>query len=141
MSKHRIVISPALEMDLPVIEQLAKALDLDLEDLSYEQFITATRNNKIIGFGRLRNYPDFVEIATVGVVPEEQKNGIGSLLIQELIRLGPLEIFVTCVIPRFFRKFGFQLVKQYPAVLQKKVDFCKLYDYTDEQIFVMVLKK
>jgi N-acetylglutamate synthase-like GNAT family acetyltransferase len=141
MPKDPIQLSPSSESDIFVIEQLARSLDLDLEDISFHQFITAKRNGKIIGFGRMRTYPDCSEIATVGVIPEEQKSGVGSLIIKELIRTGPREIFVTCVIPDFFNKFGFQLVKQYPSVLQKKVDFCKSYDYSDEQVFVMKVLK
>lgn len=126
---------------MPVIEQLAKELDLDREDISQEQFIVAKRNEAILGFGRLRTYPECIEIATVGVIEPEQKNGIGTLVVKELIRTGPSEIFVTCVIPDYFTKLGFRIVKQYPSVLQKKVDFCKSYDFTDEQIFVMKINK
>ncbi len=142
MPANTVKLTPATESDMLVIEQLARSLDLDMESMSHTQFISAKRNDKIVGFGRLRTYPECTEIATVGVIPEEQKSGVGTLIIKELIRLGPAEIFVTCVIPDFFNKFGFQLVKQYPSVLQKKVDFCKSYDYRDDQVFVMkVLKK
>ena len=137
MLKKSILIEHAFASDMPLIEQLAKAFDLDCNDFILDQFIVAKRNEKIIGFGRLRKYPECAEIATVGVIEEEQKNGVGSLIVKELIRTGPSEIFVTCVIPDFFNKFGFQMVKQYPAVLQKKVDFCKSYDFSDEQVFVM----
>ena len=95
----------------------------------------------MIGFGRLRKYPECTEIATVGVIPPEQKKGIGSQIVRELIRTGSSDIFVTCVIPDFFGKLGFQIVKQYPSVLQKKVDFCKSFDFSEEQIFVMRFRK
>jgi N-acetylglutamate synthase-like GNAT family acetyltransferase len=141
MLKDEMKITPALVSDMPVIEQVAKSLDLDRENTSWEQFIVAKKGQTIIGFGRMRQYPECVEIATVGVITEEQKSGVGSMIIKELIRSGPREIFVTCVIPDFFGKFGFQQVKQYPSVLQKKVDFCKSYDFSDEQVFVMKLVK
>jgi N-acetylglutamate synthase-like GNAT family acetyltransferase len=141
MFRGDIKVMPALESEMVFIGQFAKKLDLDCEDLNRNQFIVAKKDEKIIGFGRLRKYPECVEIATVGVIDEEQKNGVGSVIVRELIQSGPSEIFVTCVIPDFFKKLGFQLVKQYPSALQKKVDFCKSYDFSDEQIFVMVLKK
>lgn len=141
MLKNGIEIASASEADMPAIEQLAKRFDLDCENISMNQFLVAKRNNKIIGFGRLRKYPACTEIATVGVIPEEQKRGVGSLLVKELIRSGPDEIFVTCVISGFFKKFGFQLVKQYPSVLQKKVDFCISYDFKPEEVFVMKFSK
>jgi N-acetylglutamate synthase-like GNAT family acetyltransferase len=141
MDKHPIRVVPASKSDLPAIEKLAKSLDLDCEDLSWDQFWVAKVNEKIAGIGRLRVYPECTEIATVGVLPEEQKKGIGERIVRELISRAPAEVFVTCVIPDFFNKMGFQLVKQYPAVLQKKVDFCKSYDFKDDEIFVMKFTK
>ena len=136
-----MIVSPASEKEMPVIIHLAKKFDLDCEDLSWKQFVAAKNNETLIGFGRLREYPECAEVATVGVIREERKCGVGSLLVKELIRLGPSDIFVVCVIPDFFHKLGFKIVKQYPSVLQKKVDFCKLYDFSDEQIFVMKFVK
>lgn len=132
-----ICIESASQADFPVIERLAKSFDLDWEDVDYVQFITAKRGPEIVGFGRLRIYESCAEIATVGVVHPERNKGIGTAIVKELIRQGPEEVYVTCVIPRFFSRIGFQTAKQYPAVLQKKIDFCKLYDFSDEQIFVM----
>ena len=132
-----ILVSSANERDMPVIEQLAKSFDLDCEKLSWKQFVAAKKNDTIIGFGRLREYPGCTEVSTVGVVLEERNKGVGTAIVKELIRMGHSEIFVTCVIPDFFRRFGFFAVQHYPSVLQKKVDFCKLYGFNDERIFVM----
>ena len=136
-----VLVSPACEKDLPVIVQLAKSFNLDCEDFLWKQFVVAKSNDTIIGFGRLRDYPDCTEVATVGVIHEERNKGIGTSIVNKLIQTGPKEIFVTCVILNFFSRLGFEAVKQYPAVLQKKVDFCKLYDFCDEQIFVMKITK
>ena len=142
--KKDIHISTASESDFAEIIQLATRFDLDTEGVEWGQFMVAKQDTSIIGFGRLRFYSgseQCMEVATVGVVPEERNKGVGSAIVNELIRKGPHEIYVTCVIPAFFEKLGFKTVKQYPSVLQKKVDFCKLYSYTDDQIFVMLLQK
>ncbi len=141
MDQNSIKITAALSTDMPVIEQLAKGFDLDCEDMVWDQFMVAKRADKIIGFGRMRKYTECTEVATVGVISQEQKKGVGTLIVKELIRRGPAEIYVTCVIPDFFNKLGFQMVKQYPAVLRKKVDFCKSYDFSEEQVFVMKATK
>ncbi len=135
-----IKISAASEKDMPVIEKLAKSFALDFEAVSWKQFLVAKKEEEIIGFGRLRDYFECTEIATVGVIHSERGKGLGTLIVNELIRIGPKEIFVTCVIPNFFSRFGFQPVKQYPSILQKKVDFCKCYN-KEEEIFVMRLIK
>ena len=143
-----LVIQVASQKELHTIKDLAKKLDLDCEDLDWSQFIIVKRKGKIIGFGRLRKYSynnnqpeECFEIATVGVIDEERKRGIGSIIVKELIKKAPSEVFITCVIPDFFKKLGFHLVKQYPSVLQKKVDFCISYDYKPEEVFVMRFTK
>lgn len=141
MLENNIRIEPTSDAEMLIIEPLAKNFDLDCDDLSAHQFVTAKKNGVTIGFGRLRKYPGCAEIATVGVLIEEQKKGVGTLIVKELIRTGPPVIFITCVIPEFFSKLGFQLVKQYPVVLQKKVDFCKSYNFNDDQVFVMKIVK
>ena len=134
-------IIPAVAADLKEIIFLAKSFDLDLEDVSWQQFVVAKKEKSIIGFGRLRSYLECTEVATVGVISEKRNQGIGTAIVKALIQIAPSEVFVTCVIPDFFLKFGFESVKQYPSVLQKKVDFCKLYDFNDDQIFVMKFTK
>lgn len=134
-------IRPAAESRQTELLRLANSFDLDVEDISWKQFLIAEKENHVIGFGRLRKYSECTEVATVGVIEPERHKGIGTSLVKELIRMGPEEVYVVCVIPYFFSHVGFHAVKQYPSVLQKKVDFCKLYNFTDEQIFVMCLRK
>ena len=141
MNDIDIKITPASEKDFEAILHLAKSFDLDLEDVSWQQFVIAKIEESIIGFGRLRNYSGCTEVATVGVIHSERGKGLGTLIVNELIRRGLKEIFVTCVIPNFFSRFGFQPIKQYPPVLQKKVDFCKCYNFKEDEIFVMKLVK
>ena len=43
MSQNGITIAPALEADMPVIEQLAIGFDLDCENISYPQFIAVKK--------------------------------------------------------------------------------------------------
>jgi N-acetylglutamate synthase-like GNAT family acetyltransferase len=138
-----VKIHPASEKEMETVMRLAKSFDLDLEDVYWKQFVVAKKEkeNEIIGFGRLRKYDACVEVATVGVIQPERNKGVGTSIVKDLMERGPKEIYVTCVIPNFFSRLGFEAVKQYPAVLQKKVDFCKLYDFTDEQIFVMRFTK
>lgn len=133
--------SLAIEADIIAIQKLSSELDLDCEDFSYEQFVVVKKEESLIGIGRLRRYAACTELATLGITPKLQKQGIGRLLVSKLIEVGPNEIFVTCVIPTFFLKFGFQQVKNYPLILQKKVDFCKSFDYSDGEVFVMKIVK
>jgi N-acetylglutamate synthase-like GNAT family acetyltransferase len=147
MNSQPVIISASPE-DLPIIEYLAKGFELDCEDLDWNQFVIAKRKNDLVAFGRLRKHhsaekpqEDCIEIATVGVVAAERGKGVGTLIVKELISRSASDIFLTCVIPHFFEKIGFHIVKQFPSALQKKVDFCKSCNFKDDQIFIMKLKK
>jgi len=137
----KIRIARASENEMAEITRLARSFALDCEDLRPKQFLTAEKNNKVIGFGRLKKYPSFTELATLGVVPEERNKGIGSAIAGELLSGRADEIYVACVIPDFFARLGFQIVKNYPALLKRKVDFCKRYGFNDDEIFVMLYAK
>ncbi|HET7819062.1 MAG TPA: GNAT family N-acetyltransferase [Bacteroidia bacterium] len=143
MEPDRILIIPATAQDMPIIEKFAKKFDLDCENLHYEEFIKAQKagEDQLIGFGRLRRYPNCTELATLGVLSNERKKGVGLAVVTKLVEIGPKEIFVTSVIPDFFKKVGFIQVKEYPTVLQKKINFCKCYGYREEEVFVMKLIK
>ena len=67
-----ITINPALQKEFRVIEHLAKSFDLDCEDVSWKQVLVAKREENIIGFGRLRNYSECTEVATIGVIHSER---------------------------------------------------------------------
>ncbi|MFH1005142.1 MAG: GNAT family N-acetyltransferase [Bacteroidota bacterium] len=134
-------ITSATDFDIEEIIFLAKCFDLDVEEISSRQFVVAKKKNKIIGFGRLREHSDCTEIATVGVIKEKRHNGIGSAVVNELIKRGPKEIYVLSVLHHFFSRLCFKEVKKIPAVFQKKIDFCKQYGFKEDEIFVMLNKK
>lgn len=121
-----IQIVPASQGDMPQIIHGIKQLMLDDIDLKREQFAVAKHNDSIIGFGRIRNYPDALEICSVGVLQEERNRGVGDLLVQELIkRAKGAPIYVVCIIPEFFKRFGFKETAVYPDSLKPKLEYCK----------------
>src|ERR1051325_6344223 len=101
-----VIIKSASENEFETVLRLANSMDLDVEDISCQQFVTAKKENEIIGFGRIRRYPDCTEIATVGVIQPERNKGVGTSIVKELMKGCPKEIYVTCVIPNFFSRLG-----------------------------------
>lgn len=136
-----IEISSPSESNYKEILKLSKAYDLDREEMDREDFLVALANDTVTGFGRLRRYPDCVEVATVGVVEALRNYGIGSAIVKKLIDSGPKEIYVTCVIPGYFKRFGFKRVKEFPDVLLKKIEFCHSFGYDEDHVHVMKLNK
>ena len=71
--------------DFLIVKKLISDYCLDDNDLQPEQFLIAVVENKIAGFGRLRNYSVCSELCSLGVVEELRLKGIGSLLSHSLI--------------------------------------------------------
>ncbi|HEY6162026.1 MAG TPA: GNAT family N-acetyltransferase [Bacteroidia bacterium] len=136
-----ISIEKAVRGDMEDIARKADALDLDCTNLSYEQFMVARRNGVILGFGRLKRYYDWSELATLGVVKEEQGKGIGTAIVCELLREKGTDVYVTCVIPKYFSRFGFYEVKEFPKLLMKKYDFCRSFGFAGDEVFVMRMRE
>ena len=132
-----IKVIKATAEDLEQILSIAQSLDLDVEFISWKDFVVVRKSGRVIGIGRLRKYETCTEIATVGVVEPERHQGVGTAIMRSLMAAVPKEVFVVNVIPSFFSRLGFVRVSEYPVVLKKKVEFCKLYNFTEEQIFIM----
>lgn len=98
--------------------------ELDDRELNQEQFVAAYRNNELVGFGRLRERGDCIELCSLGVVTPHRRKGIGKAIVQELIKRANAELFLVCIIPDFFAPFGFKETLNYPLTIQEKIDYC-----------------
>lgn len=142
MTNH-FQITSASDSDLSLIIQGIKELTLDDIDLKREQFLVAKVGTKVIGFGRIKVYPDALELCSLGVLPEYRGRGIGKELVNELIKKANRQaIFVVCIIPDFFRRFGFEATHIYPDSLKVKINYCTgtLGGCDDGQEYVVMRK-
>jgi N-acetylglutamate synthase-like GNAT family acetyltransferase len=132
-----VEIRPAKQEELGAIVRKAGVLELDIAETDAGQFLVAVRGDSIRGFGRLRPYRDFTELATLGVMAPDQMKGIGSLVVRALLKKAGGEVYLTTVIPAYFSRFGFSKADDYPAELNKKMDFCRSFGFHAGEIFVM----
>jgi amino-acid N-acetyltransferase len=71
----------------------------------------------VVGVGALRTvWEDLGEISSVAVAEARQGRGIGSRIVEDLLRqallLGLGRVFVLTYIPGFFERFGFRAVEK-----------------------------
>ena len=123
--------------DFLIVKKLISDYCLDDNDLQPEQFLIAVVENKIAGFGRLRNYSVCSELCSLGVVEELRLKGIGSLLSHSLIAKNQLPLYTVTIIPEFFEKFGFKLTESYPIEIEQKVKYCTSVLSVPEKYVVM----
>ena len=138
-SANTFQISEAVPEDYIMIDALAKSMDLDRQNLHAEQFVVVRKGNQILGFGRLLKHDGFCEIATLGVTEPFRKKGIGEVIVRKLSEKTREDIFLVTVIPAYFSKLGFSEVQEFSDVFLKKIEFCKCYHFSDEEIKVMKL--
>jgi N-acetylglutamate synthase-like GNAT family acetyltransferase len=115
-------IRPAADQDMPTIRRLAEAYALDTERLEADQFLVAVERGQIVGFGRLKPYPDAVELGCLGVVPERRRNGIARQLIEHLLARVDGDVYVTTDLPEFARRLGFVETEMHPYLFWKKCE-------------------
>ena len=110
----------ANNQDMPAIVRMIGEFGLDYENLRVEQFVVAEDGSVMIGFGRLKPNPDAAEIGCIGVLHERRREGIGRLIVEELIRRGPDEVWITTDIPEYFEPLGFTRFASVPASIAQK---------------------
>jgi len=122
MNDMGITLRTAVMADMPAIVRMIGEFCLDFEDLHPDQFVVADEDGRMVGFGRLKAYGDAVEMGCVGVLHHRRNQGIGRMIIDELIRRGPETIWVTTDVPSYLRPLGFQESGEMPDSIARKLE-------------------
>ena len=117
-----LTVRNATNRDMPAIVRMIGEFHLDYENLEPGQFVVVEDAGVMVGFGRLKPYPDATELGCVGVLHERRNQGIGSLIVDELISRGPKEVWITTDMPDYFRPLGFVEQTQVPNSIAQKLD-------------------
>ncbi len=112
------------EIDFPIVKKLIAEFCLDDNDLRSDQFLVAKFEGKIVGFGRLRQYPACTELCSLGVIENERLKGVGRQLTLALIEKATLPLYLVAIIPDFFTKFGFTEITDFPSEIGVKLKYC-----------------
>jgi N-acetylglutamate synthase-like GNAT family acetyltransferase len=129
------------EADFKQICQYIHAFELDDRELKKEEFCAAFLNDRLLGFGRLRKHPDCIELCSLGVVESHRHQHIASAITGELLKKEPHSIYVVCIIPDFFSRFGFEQVATYPPSIQQKLEYCRQALSVPEPYVAMCLQR
>lgn len=112
------------DSEFEIIKKHIVNFELDNRDLKKNEFIVATENSHILGFGRIRKHKSCDEMSTLGVIVSERKKGISKILIQNLINLSSQPLYLVCIIPDLFSPFGFKIVNEFPEEIKDKIIYC-----------------
>lgn len=141
MRPPAVEMRPARPGDMPFIRECIERFRLDDENLEHRQFVVAVEGNEIVGFGRIRPHREVHDLGSVGVVEHRRNQGIGALIVENLIGVFPApDIYITTDMPGYFQRFGFQVIAPGPRDLVDKLNrVCK--SKCREGAVVMVYRK
>ncbi len=117
-------IYEASSADLEIIKKHISDYELDSRELLHTQFLVYKKSNIILGFGRIRNYVNFDELCSLGVIEPERNKTIGKKLVQALIQKSISDLYLVCIIPKYFEPFSFKTVTKYPNEILDKLNYC-----------------
>jgi len=116
-----VILRKADNADIEKILSYINKFMLDGENVLPEQFIIAEVDDKLAGFGRIKPYENIHELASIGVLEDYRKLGIGSKIVKQIIEIFPdNEVWLTTKIPDYFRKLGFVESDNPPFEIQEK---------------------
>ena len=100
---------------------------------SVQEFTVAVENNEIVGCGALHVlWEDLAEVRTVAVAQKFHKQGIGHLILTEIIRrareLGVKRIFCLTFQTEFFGSIGFNVIEGTPVEPDVYAQLLRSYD-------------
>jgi N-acetylglutamate synthase-like GNAT family acetyltransferase len=117
-----LTVRNATNRDMPAIVRMIGEFHLDYENLEPGQFVIIEDAGVMVGFGRLKPYSDATELGCVGVHHDRRNQGIGTLIVDELISRGPKEVWITTDMPNYFRPMGFVESADVPKSIAQKLD-------------------
>jgi amino-acid N-acetyltransferase len=137
-----LTIRPAKTSDVSTIRKLVDAYAPERRLLSkatvtlYEavpEFLVIENNGQVIGAGAIHVlWEDLAEVRTVAVFPEFKDNGIGSQILEALLKrakeLGVKRVFCLTFETKFFAKHGFAEIEGTPVEPEIYQQLLQSYD-------------
>jgi len=105
--------------DQPTIRQIVRAANINPTGLDWPRFIVAEDGGAIVGVGQVKPHRDGTrEVASIAILPVRQGQGIGTAIIQDLVRRENATLHLTCRsrLQGYYERFGFRRLesRDYP---------------------------
>ncbi len=104
-------IRSATATDQKTIKSIIRAAQINPMDLHWRHFVVAEEDGKILGVGQIKSHRDGSrELASIAVIPERQREGIGSEIIRALLNGERETLYLMCreELEPYYTRFGFR---------------------------------
>jgi N-acetylglutamate synthase-like GNAT family acetyltransferase len=121
-----LTLRDATASDSATIRRIVRAARINPSGLYWPRFIVAEDGALIVGVGQVKPHRDGTrEIASIAVIPARQGQGIGTAIIEELLRREKGTLHLTCRsrLQGYYERFGFTLLasRDYPPYLARRL--------------------
>ena len=121
-----LTLRDATVEDQPTIRQIVRAANINPTGLDWPRFILAEDGGAIVGVGQVKPHRDGTrELASMAVIPDRQRQGVGSAIIEELLRREKGTLHLTCRsrLQGYYERFGFKRLetREYPPYFARRV--------------------
>jgi N-acetylglutamate synthase-like GNAT family acetyltransferase len=110
-----LTIRPATAADQATIRRMIRDGGINPMNLRWPNFLVAEEEGRVVGIGQVKTHRDGShELASMAVVPDRQGAGIGSAIIEALLKgHGDGVLYLTCrrELEGYYERFGFHRVK------------------------------
>ncbi|WP_317897112.1 GNAT family N-acetyltransferase [Aurantibacillus circumpalustris] len=137
MNKADLKTEVCSTKNFELVKKYIAEFELDDRQLKQNEFLTVSDDKGLLGFGRLREYSDFTEFCSLGIITHERSKGLGKHLCEVLIKKAPNSIYIVCVIPSYFVPMGFEICTEYPEEILDKLKYCNNSLCVEEGYVVM----
>ena len=121
-----LTLRDATAEDQPTIRRIVRAANINPTGLDWPRFILAEDGGAVVGVGQIKPHRDGThELASIAVIPARQGQGVGSAIIEELIRREKGTLHLTCRsrLKGFYERFGFKRLEErdYPPYFARRM--------------------
>jgi len=106
-----LTLRDATVKDQPTIRRIVRAANINPTGLDWPRFIVAEDSGAIVGVGQVKPHRDGTrELASIAVIPDRQGQGVGTAIIDELLRREHGTVHLTCRsgLQGYYERFGFK---------------------------------
>ena len=109
-------IRPARESESAQIKSLIHIVGINPSGLGWRRFIVAVNDEgKVIACGQIKPHgADILELASIGTLPEYERQGLASAIIVELLKTPVRPLYLMCMEHNgtLYEKFGFHTIAE-----------------------------
>ncbi|MBD3208558.1 MAG: GNAT family N-acetyltransferase [Candidatus Nealsonbacteria bacterium] len=142
----QIIYNEASAVDEKQIRDLLLDVEGDDSRFDLDSFVVAKEGDMVVGCTRIKKLPgDCLELASLAVLSEYRRKGIGSTLIKEILekeQKRPIYLITSSDMINFYQNFGFMVTEPDLLVEGIKEEYCRIMNMPfveNMQVVVMAI--